>query len=133
MNPSVNLDQAISGASLVLAVLAALYTLWLGEVNRALELDPEPDTTNRASQQDQVWSALFTKGLPLFAASLAAACVMSWRTYLIVAECFAHWRAWDYDDVKALFVLTSVLLFTIFMAAAAQAWCLFKKGLDLRE
>jgi hypothetical protein len=57
---------------------------------------------------------------------------MSWRACLIVVECFARWRVWGYDDVKALFVLTTVLLFTILIAAAAQAWCLFKKGLDLR-
>ena len=133
MNPSDNLDQAISAASLVLAVLAALYTLWLGEVGRALDLDPKPDKANRKPQEDQVLSALYTKGLPLFAASLAAVCIMSWRTWLILAECLAHWRDWAYDDVKALFVLTTVLLFIIFIAAAAQAWRLFKKGLELRN
>lgn len=131
MNPSDNLDQAISAAGLVLAVLAALYTLWLGDVGRALDLEPEPDKSNRGTQMDQVWSAFRTKGLPLFGASLMAVCILGPRACFIVAEFFAHRADWRYDDVKALFCLTVVLLVVLCVVAGAQAWSLVSKGRDL--
>lgn len=132
MNPSDDLDHAISAASLVLAVLAALYTLWLGEVGKALDLEPATDPRDRGPQKDQVRSALVTKALPLFGSTLAAVCVMAWRTWLIVVEVFAHWREWAYDDVKAFFILTFVLLLILLGAATAQAWKLTKKGDELK-
>jgi hypothetical protein len=133
MNPSDGLDQAISAASLVLAVLAALYTLWLGDVSRALDLVKEADPTNRAPQKAQVSSAFYTKALPLLIASLAAVAALFWRTWLIVREVLAHGWAWEYDDVKALFLLTAALLVTLCVVAIAQARGLIEKSRDLKR
>ncbi|WP_206073828.1 hypothetical protein [Mesorhizobium sophorae] len=65
MSTAEHLSDAISAASLVLAVLAALYTLWLPDVSAALDIVPEPDRDNRGPQRSQVKLALFTKALPL--------------------------------------------------------------------
>lgn len=131
MNPAHDLDQAISAASLVLAVLAALYTLWLGEVGRVLAIEPDPDIQNRKPQKKTVTWAFLTKGLPLFLASGAAVGVIAPRTTTILEEVASHGAEWGFDDVKAFFVLTAALLAIITLVAAGQAFRLLAKRLDL--
>ncbi len=131
MTPDQDIDHAISAASLVLAVLAALYTLWLADIGRALALKGEPDSTNRGPQKTQVVSALLTKGLPLAVTSVVAAGIMLPRSLLILQEALSHWRVWRFDDVKAMFVLTTALLLLLAVVSAAQAWRLLEKRLEL--
>jgi divalent metal cation (Fe/Co/Zn/Cd) transporter len=47
MNPSDHLSDAISAGSLVLGVLAALYTLWLADSDAALAIKPKADKDDR--------------------------------------------------------------------------------------
>ena len=131
MTPDQDIDHAISAASLVLAVLAALYTLWLAEIGRALALEGEPDSTNRGPQKTQVVSALLTKGLPLAVTSVIAAGIMLPRSLLILKEALSHWSVWRFDDVKAMLVLTTALLLLLAVVSAAQAWRLLDKRLEL--
>lgn len=131
MTPDQDIDHAISAASLVLAVLAALYTLWLAEIGRALALKCEPDSTNRGPQKSHVVSALLTKGLPLAVTSVVAAGIMLPRSLLILQEALSHWSAWRFDDVKAMLVLTTALLLMLAVVSVAQAWRLLEKRLEL--
>lgn len=131
MTPDHDIDHAISAASLVLAVLAAFYSLWLGEVSKALAVVGEPDKANRGPQKTLVVSTLLTKGLPLSGASLFAAGIMVPRSWSIVCEAMSHWRVWAFDDVKAMLVLTAALLCLLFIVTAIQAWRLLMKRLEL--
>ena len=127
MNPSDHLSDAISAASLVLAVLAALYSLWLGEVNAALAITPKPDPDDRAPQLKQATSALCTKALPLMLATISAAIVLAPRSCAILREVYRHHADRPFDDVKALFVLTSALLAILSVVATVQFVALFSK------
>lgn len=132
MNPSDHLSDAISAASLVLAVLTALYTLWLGDVNAALALEPKPDRDDRAPQRAQVKSAIFTKAVPLGGATIAAFLILAPRTLAILREVYYHHADWAFDDVKALFVLTDTLLALLAIVAVVQLVALIGKCCRLK-
>jgi hypothetical protein len=112
---------------LALAVLAALYTLWLPDVSAALEITPETDVDDRGPQRRQVRIVLLTKALPLAFATVAAALILLPRGIAIVLETWTRWRDWGFDDVKALFVLTLLLMLLLAMVSTAQLIALFMK------
>jgi hypothetical protein len=115
-----DLSDAVSAASLVLAVLAALYTLWLPAVSDALGIEPKTDKDDREPQRKQVAMAIRTKAVPLATTTVAASLILLPRGILVVAEAATHWREWSFNDVKALFVLTSVLMVVLASVSVAQ-------------
>lgn len=120
MSTTEHLPDAISAASLVLAVLAALYTLWLPAVSAALAITPAADKDDRGPQRVQIVSALRTKALPLAGATLAATLILLPRGIAIIAEAWMRWQEWGFDDVKAFFVLTLSLMLLLALVSAAQ-------------
>lgn len=132
MNPSDHLSDAVSAASLVLAVLAALYSLWLGDVNAALAIIPKPDRDDRTPQRKQATAVLLTKALPLLVATVSAALILGSRSVAILGEVYEHHADRPFDDVKALFVLTSALLVVLAIVAAVQTAGLLGKRSELR-
>lgn len=114
------LPDAISAASLVLAVLAALYTLWLPQITKALAIKPARDAANRGGQKSEVMSAIVTKAAPLAAASVGATAILSDRFVRIAADVWRHHADWVYDDVKALMTLTYILIALLTVVALVQ-------------
>jgi hypothetical protein len=131
MNPSDHLSDAISAASLVLAVLVALYTLWLGDVNAALALVPKADSDDRDPQRAQVKRAILTKAAPLSGATIAAFLILAPRTLAILCEVYWHHADWGFDDVKALFALTVALLALLMIVSVVQLVALKGKRKNL--
>lgn len=126
MSTTAQLGEAISAASLVLAVLAALYTLWLHDVSAALSTKPEQDKDDRGPQRDKVLSALLTKAFPLTLATVAAFLILSPRATSIIKEVVCAENSWQFNDVKALFVLTWALIFLLAVVATSQTVGLIK-------
>ena len=126
-----NLDKAMSAAGLVLAVLAALYTLWLPTVTAAVAIVPERDADNREGQRTEVVSAIFTKALPLAAASVATSIILLPRIFSILRDAVQHHSDWQYDDVKALLMLTYVLLVVLTVVSVVQLLRLIRTRLQL--
>lgn len=120
MSTTEHLPDAISAASLVLAVLAALYTLWLPDVSAALAITPKDDEDDRGPQRTQVRTALLTKALPLGLATIAATAILLPRGINIVVEAWVHKGNWAFDDVKAFFVLTLSLMLLLAIVSATQ-------------
>jgi hypothetical protein len=131
MNPDLHIADAIAAAALVLAILVALYTLWLGDVTAALDLRAKPDPDDRVPQRKQVTRALLTKALPLSAATIAGACILFPRSRAIICQVHLHSSDWDFDDVKALFVLTETLLILLGIVAIVQSIRLLLKRISL--
>ena len=131
MSPSDHLSDAISAASLVLAVLAALYSLWLNEVNAELAITPKPDPDDRGPQLKQATSVLCTKALPLMVATISAAIILAPRSFAILCEAYHHHADQSFDDVKALFLLTSALLAVLGIVATVQFVALASKRNEL--
>lgn len=120
MNTSEHLPDAISAASLVLAVLAALYTLWLPTVTAALDIKPAPDLDDRGPQKTQITSALLTKAMPLAFAAVASTGILAHRGIAIILEIWDHHAEWAFDDVKALFVLTLIIMLLLAAVSVTQ-------------
>ncbi|NTF46619.1 hypothetical protein [Rhizobium rhizogenes] len=131
MNTSEHLADAISAASLVLAVLAALYTLWLPAVNAALEITRETDPDDRDPQRKQVKSALLTKALPLAAATIVSTGILLPRGLAIIMEAWDHHADWAFDDVKAFFVLTLALMLLLAIVSICQIVALVRKRREI--
>lgn len=120
MNTASNLGEAISAASLVLAVLTALYTLWLADVSDALKIIPKDDQDDHRPQRRQIRLALWSKAFPLAFATISATAILFPRGLAILKEFCASDAVWQYDDVKALFILTWALLLLLALVASAQ-------------
>ncbi|MBP2236328.1 hypothetical protein J2Z31_002842 [Sinorhizobium kostiense] len=120
MSTSEQLPDAISAASLVLAVLAALYTLWLPTVTAALDATPPADPDDRGSLRTQVTGALVTKAVPLAFATIASTAILLPRGMAILWEVWTHHAEWAYDDVKAFFVLTLLLMLLLAAVSIVQ-------------
>lgn len=114
------LPDAISAASLVLAVLAALYTLWLPSVTAALDATPAADPDDRGPQRAQVMGALLTKAVPLAFATMASTAILLPRGIAILWEIWKYHAEWAFDDVKAFFVLTLMLMLLLAAVSVAQ-------------
>ena len=131
MSSTEHLPDAISAASLVLAVLAALYTLWLPAVSAALAITTAADKEDRGPQRAQVVTALLTKALPLAGATLAGTLILLPRGIAIIAEAWTRWREWGCDDVKSFFVLTLSLMLLLAMVSAMQLIGLLAKWREI--
>jgi hypothetical protein len=127
MNPSEHLSDVISAASLVLAVLAAFYTLWLPAVTAALNVKPATDMDDRGPQRMQIMNALYTKAAPLAFATIASTAILAPRGIAIIAEIWRHHAQWSFDDVKAMFVLTLALMLLLTIVSVTQVIRLFAK------
>ena len=131
MSTSEQLPDAISAASLVLAILAALYTLWLPTVTAALDATPASDPDDRGPQRKQVMSALLTKALPLAFATMASTAILLPRGIAILREIWEHHAEWAFNDVKAFFVLTLVLMLLLAAVSFSQLVRLVVKRVQL--
>jgi hypothetical protein len=120
LNTTEHLSDVISAASLVLAVLAALYTLWLPEVSAALHITPKQDPDDRDPQRQQANRAFWTKAVPLALATSAGTSILLPRGMAILGEAWDQGASGTFDDVKALFILTLALLLLLTIVAIAQ-------------
>jgi hypothetical protein len=131
VNPDHHIADAIAAASLVLAILAALYSLWLSDVTAALDLEAKADRDDRTPQRKQVTRALLTKAVPLSLATIAGASILFPRSRAVLRQVDEHWQDWVFDDVKALFVLTEAMLILLTIVAFAQLLRLIFKRISL--
>ncbi|NTE56406.1 hypothetical protein G6M78_15115 [Agrobacterium tumefaciens] len=130
MSTSDHLSDAISAASLVLAVLAALYTLWLPAVTTALDLKPASDPDDRGPQRGKIMSAILTKAMPLSLAAIASISILAPRGAAIIVEIWHHHAEWAFDDVKAMFVLTLALMLLLAIVSVTQLVRLVAKYIE---
>ncbi|MGO7860225.1 hypothetical protein ACC676_01235 [Rhizobium ruizarguesonis] len=131
MSTSDHLSDAISAASLVLAVLAALYTLWLPAVTAALDLKPASDRDDRGPQRAKIVSAILSKALPLALAAIASIAILAPRGAAIIVEIWHHHAEWSFDDVKAMFVLTLALMLLLTIVSVTQLIRLVAKHVEM--
>lgn len=109
----------LSASSVLLAILAILYGAWYADIKQTSEIILEDQKANRTGQRTALYSALWTKALPLALGSTITSLIFVARTLDIVAQslsCKAS-AGCQYDDVQAAFV--AIELFVILITAAA--------------
>jgi hypothetical protein len=114
----------LSAASLLVTLIALLYSTWYGEMTQALEiriarfrLDREPDVATARR-------VLLTRAVPLALAAIALVAVLAPPAATVVRDAITQSAGDEYDGVKACFVL--VWIIAVGLAAAT-----LQRGLSL--
>ena len=101
----------LSAASLLLAVVTILYSLWYGEISRASSAEVEKYATNRRTVHRNARAVFLFKALPLCLATTALFVASLPPTIAIIQRPVASTLS-TYDAVSTIFVaVVCVLLF----------------------
>ena len=113
-------SNVLSASSLLLAIVAALYSLWYPEICRARDIEVKEHRLDREPEIKIVKAAFWTRAVPLSAAVIVLLVIFLPATLSIIinsARAFAESPARSikqYNMVEAAFV--TVWLFEIFLA-----------------
>lgn len=119
-------SDVLSGASLVMAVLAAVFALWQPEINRALDAPVKPDKDNRAPEKQLVARMKWARIVPLFVVTLLAASLLAARSLATVYHVGRCWTSYapaeecHFNEVGGLLLLTEALLILLAVAMWMQ-------------
>lgn len=131
------LSDVLSGASLVMAVLAAVFAIWQPEVNKALDSIVKPDPQNRGPERKLVASMMWGRVVPLLAVTILAALLLAARSMYIVEHVGMCWLGrvpvdlCSLDEASGLLLLTETLLVVLSTAMAMQLKALADKRAEL--
>lgn len=114
--------DALAASSLVLAILAALFSVWMPDVAGALAEKGSNDPKNNGPLRTRLMMILRTRLCPLLAAGITTVIILLPRCYGIVRSPWTckPWALCRYDDVQALMLLTVVLLILLCIALGVQ-------------
>lgn len=123
------MSDLLSSASLLLTLVALLYSLWYQEIVNAIGIFVAPRAQDRGPNRKIARSAYLTKAIPLMAATVVLTIAFAPETVKIIARSLDHFRSrgfsaiGDYDPVSA-----SLLLVNIGSAffAAHLVWLVYK-------
>lgn len=118
MEPAVPLSDLIASASLLLAVLAILFSVWHQPVMDVLKLPTGGMPENLTGTRDALSATFWSKAFPLTLGGAATILVFSPEIVAICSEALAcSPQSCQYHAVKAAFVLTQAF------AAGLTAYC----------
>ncbi|GLQ82775.1 hypothetical protein GCM10007881_62980 [Mesorhizobium huakuii] len=125
--------DALAASALVLAILAALFSVWMPEIAIALDAEPSNDSSNNGPLKTRLTQILWTRLVPLFIAALATVAILSPRSLAIARSPWTctPWEKCRYDDVQALMLLTVVLLILLCGALMVQISAVLSKRAKL--
>jgi hypothetical protein len=114
------MTDLLSAASLLLAIMSALYGLWRKDIDDALHIVPPRHPPDRVLPFGRVGGVLYTRALPLAIASVLVALVILPASLGVIGGSFAHtrrvgWRAavGDYDAIEATLVVVNLGLLAL--------------------
>lgn len=121
--------DALAASALVLAILAALFSVWMPDVAAAMSEKGSTDKDNNGPLKTRLKLIVRTRLYPLFAAGLATAIILLPRCWGIVRSPWTctPWDQCHYDDVQALMLLTVLLLLLLCIALLVQIISVRKK------
>ena len=112
------IDNALSAAGLLLAIVALVFSAWQDDITDAIGLQPSTDKSKTASLRTKALRTLSEKAVPLAIGALLAAAIFGYRAFMILLTLrFATRPGYEFDDIGAAFVLTEI--FVALIAAVA--------------
>ena len=125
--------DALAASALVLAILAALFSVWMPDVAATLAEKGSIDKKNNEPLKTRLKVIARTRLYPLLAAGLATVIILTPRCCEIVRSPWtcAPRDQCHYDDVQALMLLTVVLLILLCVALSVQIRLVRKKLAEL--
>ena len=129
-----SVSDVVQAASLVVAALAIVYSLWYPELQHALKIKLEDKKEDRKPQREEILGVILRRAVPLLIAAAAVTAIF-FKPALDVAEHALDrvrddgWDdAWaDYDAVRASLVALVVAGAALMVHVAWMAGCLFVK------
>ena len=124
-----DIANPLSAASLLLAVLALLYSAWSISMQAALDKVFATGDKARAEEKGAIRRLRNRRAAPIAIGSWLITFAFVPRDYDLLATSAACFRnpACHYDDVAALFLLTQVFLIAMAIHLAGQVVALNKK------
>jgi hypothetical protein len=110
----------LAAASLLMAVLAVLFGIWIGDIVSAIRIDMEVLRANRRIQRRQMMDALLLKALPLTVGAWLVALVFAPRSFGLAQSAFTCRGGCEFDDVGAAFVLMEAFAVVIVITLSVQ-------------
>lgn len=115
------IDNALSAASLLLAIVALLFSAWQNDITDAIGLQPSTDKSKTAILRTKALGTLSEKAVPLAIGALLAAAIFGYRAFMILLTLrFAPRPGYEFDDIGAAFVLTELFVVLIAFVAIRQ-------------
>jgi hypothetical protein len=112
--------DAMSAASLLVAILAVLFAAWIGDIVSAIRIDVEALRANRRPQRRLMMNALLSKALPLTVGAWLVALIFAPRSFGLAQSIFTCRGGCKFDDVGAAFVLMEAFAALIVVTLSVQ-------------
>ena len=115
----------LSASSVVLAVLAVLYSLWSADIRRALST--KEGTEDMARQRRELRIVAVTKAVPLSIYSVLTTLIFLPPVIGVLQDCFSAIASlgsarYQYDPLRAALALTWMGIALLALVVGAQAW-----------
>lgn len=126
------MSEALSAASLLLAMIALVFGAWWPSITAAAEFRFAKSELNRPEERRPIRTTLIGQAIPLTVSAVVAAVIFMPRALGLVkdgieCDCFSLDQL---NDVAAAFVVSEILLCTIALALCVQttriSWSLWK-------
>jgi hypothetical protein len=119
------IDDALSAAGLLLAIVALIFSAWQEDISDAIGLQASTDKSKTASLRTKALATLRKKAVPLAIGALLAAAIFGHRAFMILLTLrFATRAGYGFDDIGAAFVLTELFVALIAAVAVRQVFLL---------
>ncbi len=115
------MSDVLSAASLLLAVLTALFGLWLPDISAAAGLKLDMKLEDRRPNRNAIRRCLWAKAAPLALATLLIAAIFANRALGIIVETVESGFSGSFQDLSAAFVVTELLMIALAFVSTFQA------------
>lgn len=115
----------LSSSSLLVTVVALLYSVWYSEIMNVLTVTPPRHRADRDESIDSVNSLLKWKAIPVAVAAMVLATLLAPPAIGISAEALINGRGRSYDPVQACFVAVWLLTLLLLATTLTTALRLF--------
>lgn len=130
----ISMSDLLSASSLLMAIAAILFSLWYGEISKAIETSPKPHSEDNVAAKNSVSNAIFSKALPVAIMALSVALIFLPDAIKITKESFSIYFSNERDLFRYDAVRTAYCFVTILSAVlAGYMWFLVCKLFVLRR
>ncbi|WP_143543323.1 hypothetical protein [Salinicola salarius] len=128
------MSDLLSASSLLMAIAAILFSLWYGDISKALEISPKPHREDNVAAKNSVSNAIFSKALPVAIMALSLALIFLPDAIRIAKDSISIYFSSERDLFRYDAVRTAYCFVTILSAVlAGYMWFLVWKLFVLRK
>lgn len=133
------MSDLLSAASLLMTVIAILYSLWYPELTKILEIKPSQYKEDNIGPMRQVLRVLLGKALPLSVMALIVAFVFLPDAVKICIEGYTEFKIKgcnafiNYDAVRTAYVLVFTFSIVLALYVVTVSWKVLQLWRELRR